>query len=67
MSHRSTEFVDIARQLQDGFRQFMKVPDNWHVLFTQGGACQQYSAIPINLGGHVFGEANASVNIIDGG
>lgn len=38
MSHRQKEFNKIAQSLKDNFRQVMKVPDNFHVIFEQGGA-----------------------------
>lgn len=40
MSHRQKEFTKIAKKLQDNFRKVMKVPDNFKILFEQGGATQ---------------------------
>ena len=40
MSHRSAEFQAIASKLNQQFREVMEIPDNFHVLMTQGGASQ---------------------------
>lgn len=49
MSHRSTEFIEIAEQAENDLRELMKIPDNYKVLFLQGGATGQFAAIPMNL------------------
>lgn len=49
MSHRSPEFLQIARQSELDLRGLMQIPDNYKVLFLQGGATGQFSAIPLNL------------------
>ncbi len=49
ISHRGKDFMGIAKQAQDDLREIMAIPDNYEVLFLQGGASQQFSAIPINL------------------
>ena len=49
------------------FRQVMKVPDNFRVLLTQGGASQQFSAIPLNLAGDTFGTEEAVANFMVSG
>lgn len=49
MSHRSPEFLHIARQAEVDIRDLMNIPDNYKVLFLQGGATGQFSAIPLNL------------------
>jgi phosphoserine aminotransferase len=49
MSHRSKVFMDIADSAQSLLREVMNIPDNYKVLFMQGGASLQFSAIPINL------------------
>ena len=50
MSHRGKAFVSIAEQAEADLRELMNVPDNYKVLFLQGGATGQFSAIPLNLG-----------------
>lgn len=49
MSHRSSEFIEIAQKAESDLREIMKIPDNYKVLFLQGGASGQFSAIPLNL------------------
>lgn len=49
MSHRSKEFDDIIKSAEALFRELMNIPDNYKVLFLQGGASTQFSAIPLNL------------------
>ncbi len=57
MSHRSSEYVAIAERAEADLRELLAVPDNYRVLFTQGGATQQFAAVPMNLLGH-GGRAN---------
>src|SRR5436190_22441080 len=49
MSHRGKEFVSIAEQAEADLRELMAVPANYKVLFIQGGATLQFSAVPLNL------------------
>ncbi len=49
MSHRSTEFLSIAEQTEADLRELMAIPDNYKVLFLQGGATGQFAALPMNL------------------
>lgn len=49
MSHRSKEFVSIAAEAEADLRELLSVPDNYKVLFMQGGAAGQFSAVPLNL------------------
>ena len=42
----------------------MKVPDNFHLLLSQGGATQEFSSVPLNLAGHVYGEPDACANVL---
>ena len=49
MSHRSDEFVDIARRAEADLRELLAVPDEYAVLFLQGGATAQFAAVPLNL------------------
>ncbi len=50
MSHRGKHFVGIAEQAEANLRKLMNIPDNYKVLFLQGGASSQFGAIPLNLG-----------------
>lgn len=49
MSHRSKEFVSITEKAEKDLRQLLNIPDNYKVLFLQGGASLQFGAIPMNL------------------
>ncbi len=49
MSHRGKEFMSIARQAEADLRELMAIPDNYKVLFLQGGASSQFAMVPINL------------------
>lgn len=49
MSHRSKTFMQIAEQAEADFRELLAIPDNYKVLFLQGGAHTQFSMIPLNL------------------
>lgn len=49
MSHRSPEFIAIAEKTEADLRELIKIPDNYKVLFLQGGATGQFAAIPMNL------------------
>ena len=49
MSHRSEEFVAIAADCEAGLRALLAVPDNYHILFLQGGATSQFAMVPLNL------------------
>lgn len=49
MSHRSAEFQEIIDSAEANLRKLMNVPDNYHVLFLQGGANLQFSMVPLNL------------------
>jgi phosphoserine aminotransferase len=49
MSHRGKEFMSIATEAEADVRELMSIPDNYKVLFLQGGASSQFAAIPMNL------------------
>lgn len=49
MSHRSKMFDDIIKEAEADIRSLMNIPDNYKVLFLQGGASQQFAAVPMNL------------------
>lgn len=49
MSHRSDEYVAVAEKAEADLRKLMNIPENYKVLFLQGGASLQFSAIPLNL------------------
>lgn len=49
MSHRSKEFEKIINDAEADLRDLMKIPDNYKVMFLQGGASQQFAMLPMNL------------------
>ena len=49
MSHRSKAFETIIKEAEADLRELMNIPDNYKVLFLQGGASQQFAMIPMNL------------------
>ncbi len=49
MSHRSPVYDKIIKETEADFRKLMNIPDNYKVLFLQGGASTQFAAVPLNL------------------
>src|SRR5699024_7121698 len=49
MSHRSKAFETIIGDAEADLRALMNIPDNYRVLFLQGGASQQFAMVPMNL------------------
>ena len=49
MSHRSQVFQNIIDEAEADLRDLLNIPDNYKVLFLQGGASQQFAAVPMNL------------------
>ena len=49
MSHRSKAYDNIIKEAEQDLRDLMNIPDNYKVLFLQGGASQQFAAVPMNL------------------
>jgi len=49
MSHRGKEFLSIAEQAEADLRELLAIPENYRVLFLQGGATSQFSMVPLNL------------------
>ncbi len=60
MSHRSKVFQKIFDDTQEKFRRALKVPEGYKILFLQGGASTQFSAVPLNLIG-ATGKADYAV------
>lgn len=57
VSHRGKPFMQCAEQAENDLRDLMGIPSNYKVLFVQGGATSQFSAIPLNLK-HLGGRAD---------
>ena len=49
MSHRSKDYEPIIQGAESALRKLMNIPDNYKVLFLQGGASTQFAAVPLNL------------------
>ena len=49
MSHRSPDFDKIIKDAESLLRRLLNIPDNYKVLFLQGGASTQFAAVPLNL------------------
>jgi len=62
MSHRSDEYVGVAAQAEQDLRDLLNIPDNYKVLFLQGGATAQFAMVPMNLL-----RGSSSVDYIDTG
>jgi phosphoserine aminotransferase len=62
ISHRSKAFIRVAEEAEQELRALLAVPDNYKVLFLQGGASGQFAAIPMNLAA-----ADATVDYINTG
>lgn len=59
MSHRSKYYDDIINGAQDVLRRVYNIPNNYRILFMQGGATMQFSAVPLNL--MVTGKADYAI------
>ncbi|MDR9825678.1 3-phosphoserine/phosphohydroxythreonine transaminase [Vibrio sp. FNV 38] len=62
ISHRSKEFIQVADEAEQDLRDLLAIPDNYKVLFCQGGARAQFAAVPLNLLGD-----KSTATYIDGG
>ncbi|WP_349815622.1 3-phosphoserine/phosphohydroxythreonine transaminase [Paraglaciecola algarum] len=51
LSHRSAEYIALASEAEQDLRDLLSVPDNYKVLFVQGGGRGQFSSVPMNLKG----------------
>jgi len=49
ISHRSKEFIGIAERAESDLRALLQIPEDYKVLFVQGGATTQFGAVPLNL------------------
>ncbi len=49
ISHRSKEFITVYTEAEADIRELLEVPDNFKILFLQGGASSQFAMVPLNL------------------
>ncbi|AJP56705.1 phosphoserine transaminase [Pandoraea vervacti] len=67
MSHRGREFMSILAQAQTDLRELLAVPENYRILFMQGGALAENAIIPMNLlGGAAAGERRTADYVVTG-
>ena len=52
VSHRGKPFLAMVEEAEQNLRQLLNIPDNYHVLYAQGGARGQFAAVPMNLLGN---------------
>lgn len=64
MSHRSGAYKKIITEAEASLRSLMNIPDNYKILFLQGGASTQFSSVPFNLIN--YGKAKKGVYIVSG-
>ncbi len=62
ISHRSKAFIALAERAESNLRELLNIPDDYSVLFTQGGATMQFAMAPMNLAG-----PNDTVDIVQTG
>lgn len=62
VSHRSRAFMAVAERAETDLRELLAIPPNYRVLFIQGGATAQFSAVPLNLA-----EAGATADYVNTG
>jgi phosphoserine aminotransferase len=60
MSHRSKDFKPIIEKTESLLREIMGIPDNYKVLFLQGGASLQFSMVPLNLAAGGIADSGAA-------
>lgn len=67
MSHRGVVFTEVFHKTRDTFRRLLNIPDNYQILFLQGGAIGENAIIPLNLLGDAAQGANATVHSVVSG
>lgn len=63
MSHRGAVYTEVFLRTREAFRRLLNIPDNYQILFMQGGAIGENAIIPLNL----LGNGNATVNSVISG
>lgn len=64
ISHRSGDFMALAAQTEADCRDLLGISEEYAVLFTHGGASMQFSAVPLNLAGVIWGEKRQQVDYV---
>ena len=65
MSHRGKEFMSIAEQAHNDIRELLAVPDEFHVLFMQGGGLGENAIVPMNLCGPLADQATTAAVVTE--
>ena len=63
MSHRGAVYTEVFLRTREAFRRLLNIPDNYQILFMQGGAIGENAIIPLNL----LGNGNATINSVVSG
>src|SRR5688572_11265291 len=63
ISHRSREFLAILEDAKRRLRALLSIPENYHILFLQGGSRLQFSMVPMNL---LRGQAGKAAYVVTG-
>ena len=66
VSHRSKYFAPVLEAAENGIRELLSVPDNYRILFLQGGASQQFAMVPMNLLGKAPGHRQTADYVLTG-
>ena len=64
MSHRSSAYKKIITEAEAALRRLMSIPENYKILFVQGGASTQFSAVPLNLIN--YGKSKKGIYVVSG-
>ena len=67
MSHRGAVYTEVFMRTREAFRRLLNVPDNYQILFMQGGAIGQNAIIPLNLLGDTAKGANQTIDSVIAG
>jgi phosphoserine aminotransferase len=62
VSHRSAEFGKVWNDARDNLRKLVHIPENYEIMFLQGGAILQFAGVPLNL----LGEKNTATYLVTG-
>ena len=67
MSHRGAVYTEVFLRTRDAFRRLLNIPDNYQILFLQGGAIGENAIIPLNLLGDATQGANQTIDSVISG
>lgn len=67
MSHRGAVYTEVFMRTREAFRSLLNIPDNYQILFMQGGAIGENAIIPLNLLGNTQSQSNATIDSVISG